>query len=108
MGCESARSASWAIEEALKERLELPRRIEGEIAEYKKSPGFKRGLQRSGRVIYKFGYRVAFARFSARYMDLELEPNPFIDLLEDQNVDMPTYIPFDDDPETPLGKWGST
>lgn len=49
---------------------------------------------------YEFEYRVAFARFCAKYPDLELESNPFIDLPENQGFDMPANIPFDDSPET--------
>ena len=49
---------------------------------------------------YEFEYRVAFARFCAKYPDLELESNPFIDLPENQGFDMPADIPFNDSLET--------
>ena len=98
---ETARSTAWGTKEALKEeRLALPEKIKGAIAEYKSSIGFKRGLVRSGRVTYEFEYRVAFARFRAKYLDLELESNPFIDLPENQGFDMPADIPFNDSLET--------
>ncbi|THU43910.1 hypothetical protein C4D60_Mb02t01830 [Musa balbisiana] len=81
----SARSSAWATEQVLKEeRLTLPEKIKGTIAEYKSSAKFKRSLVRSGRVTYKFGYRVAYARFRARYPDQELESNPFADQPKDQ------------------------
>ncbi|RWV96275.1 hypothetical protein GW17_00041030 [Ensete ventricosum] len=42
-------------------RVELPRRA---IDDYKDSADFKEGLKRMGRVTYKYGYRVALARFA--------------------------------------------
>ncbi|THU72573.1 hypothetical protein C4D60_Mb04t13580 [Musa balbisiana] len=99
---ETARSSAWAAKEVLKEeRLALPRKIKEALAEYKSSAGFEHGLVRSGRVTYEFGYRVAYACFRARYLDQELELDPFVDRPEDQDVDMPTSVPFDDGPETP-------
>ncbi|THU58332.1 hypothetical protein C4D60_Mb03t13100 [Musa balbisiana] len=66
---ETARSSAGAAEEVLKEeRLVLPKKIEGAIAD-----GFKHGLVRSRQTTYEFGYRVACARFRARYLDLELD-----------------------------------
>ena len=62
------------------ECLGVPKKIKEAIVEYKKSPEFELGLQRSGQVTYEFRYRVAFARFRVRYPDLELELNPFADL----------------------------
>ncbi|THU58484.1 hypothetical protein C4D60_Mb03t14770 [Musa balbisiana] len=77
---ESARSSTWAVEETLKvECLALSETIKIVIAEYKSSAGFKHGLVRLGRVTYEFRYRVAYAHFRARYTDLELESNPFVD-----------------------------
>ncbi|RWV78556.1 hypothetical protein GW17_00060453 [Ensete ventricosum] len=46
--------------EALHVRAELPKRA---IDDYKGSAGFKEGLKRMGQVSYKYGYRVALARF---------------------------------------------
>ena len=63
--------------------------------------GFEHDLVRSGRVTYEFMYHVAHARFRARYPGHELEANPFSDLSEDQDVDMPMRVPFNDGPETP-------
>ena len=57
----------------------MPKRVEEAIAGYKVSAGFERGLVRSGRVMYEYGYRVACARFRAKYPDLELELDPFVD-----------------------------
>lgn len=79
----------------------LPEKIKGAIAEYKSSPEFECGLVRSWRVTYEFGYWVTFAHFRVRYPDLELESYPFANQPEDQSVDMPTNVPFDDGPETP-------
>ncbi|RZS28270.1 hypothetical protein BHM03_00061843, partial [Ensete ventricosum] len=45
-------------------RAELPGQA---VAQYKGSLGFKEGLKRMGRVTYEYGYRVALARFRARY-----------------------------------------
>lgn len=53
-------------------------------------------------MIYEFRYRVAYARFRVKYLDLELESDPFTDLPEDQGVKMPVEVPFDDSPEVPL------
>ena len=77
---ESARSSARAAEEVLKEeRLALPEKIKGVIAEYKSSAGFERSLVRSRWVTYEFGYRMAYACFQAKYPDLELESNSFAD-----------------------------
>ncbi|THU60023.1 hypothetical protein C4D60_Mb07t08260 [Musa balbisiana] len=94
---ETARSTAWGAEEALKEeRLGLPKKVEEAIAEYKASTGFKRGLVRSSWATYEYGYRVAYARFQAKYPDLELELDPFVDNPTDQNVDMPANVSFND------------
>ncbi|CAL9764382.1 unnamed protein product, partial [Musa acuminata subsp. burmannicoides] len=58
-----ARSAAWAAEEGLKEEQRaLPEQLERAVVEYKASASFERGLVRSRRVTYEFGYRVACAR----------------------------------------------
>lgn len=99
---EAIRTASWAAKEALKEEhLGVPKKIKEVIIEYKKSPRFELDLQRLGQVTYEFKYRVDFAYFCARYLNLELELNPFTDLPEDQDIQMPTEVPFDDNPESP-------
>ncbi|THU72456.1 hypothetical protein C4D60_Mb04t12320 [Musa balbisiana] len=98
----ATRTTSWAAKETLKEeRLGLPKKIKRAIAEYKKSLGFELGLLRSRQVTYEFGYWVAYARFRSKYPDLELELDPFTNLLEDQGVEMPIKIPFDNSPEVP-------
>ena len=56
---------------------------------------------RSSQVTYEYGYRVAFARFRAKYSDLDLDSDPFVDNPIDQDVDMPMNVPFDDRPVTP-------
>ncbi|RRT48658.1 hypothetical protein B296_00037163 [Ensete ventricosum] len=66
-------------------RAKLPRQT---AAEYKESLGFKEGLKRMGRVTYEYGYRVALARFHARYPDAEVEEDPFTIHPEDDLVPM--------------------
>ncbi|RRT33586.1 hypothetical protein B296_00051224 [Ensete ventricosum] len=66
------------------------------IAEYKESLGFKEGLKRMGRVTYEYGYRVALARFHARYPDTEVEEDPFTIHPEDDLVPMERQRAFDD------------
>ncbi|RWV90841.1 hypothetical protein GW17_00046920 [Ensete ventricosum] len=66
------------------------------VADYKQSTGFKMGLVRTGQVSYKYGYRVALARFQAQYPELEVEEDPFKNLLEDSTVPMEADQPFDD------------
>ncbi|THU66780.1 hypothetical protein C4D60_Mb05t17820 [Musa balbisiana] len=98
---EVAKSSAWAIEEVLKEeQLVLPKKVEEAIAAYKASTGFKHGLVRLGWATYEFEYRVACAHFWEKYLDLELESDPFVDHPMDQDVDMSMSIPFDDRPET--------
>ncbi|THU57376.1 hypothetical protein C4D60_Mb03t02860 [Musa balbisiana] len=83
---ETAKSLAWAAEEVLKEKqLVLPNKVGEAIVAYKASTGFERGLVRSGRVTYEFGYRVACARFQTKYQDLELESDPFADHPADQD-----------------------
>ena len=79
----------------------LPKRVEEAIVGYKASPGFEHGLVRLGRVMYEYGYRVACAHFRAKYPNLELESDLFVDNPMDQDIDMPANIPFDDGPATP-------
>lgn len=57
------------------------RHKEEEIAAYKSSMGFRKGLERSGVALYKFGYLITLAYFKIRYPNLELEMDPFIDFL---------------------------
>lgn len=79
-----------------------PERVKEAITEYKKSPGFQLSLVRLGQVTYKFGYRVALARVRAKCPDLKVKLDPFADLPEDQSIDMPDEVPFDDSLEGPL------
>ncbi|RWW36594.1 hypothetical protein BHE74_00058370, partial [Ensete ventricosum] len=52
-------------------------------------------------VTYEYGYRVALARFRARYPDLEIKEDPFASLPEDDNVEMSNEVPFDNSPDLP-------
>ncbi|RRT64815.1 hypothetical protein B296_00007203 [Ensete ventricosum] len=58
------------------------------MVDYKKSARFEMGLVRTSQVSYEYGYRVALARFRARYLELEVEEDPFKNLLEDSSVPM--------------------
>ncbi|THU55552.1 hypothetical protein C4D60_Mb11t07780 [Musa balbisiana] len=99
---EAIKASTQAVEEALEgERLELPRKVEEVVAKYKASTGFECGLVRSSRVTYEYRYRVACARFWAKYPDLDLESDPFVDNPMDQDVDMLVNVPFDNGPATP-------
>ncbi|RRT65598.1 hypothetical protein B296_00012403 [Ensete ventricosum] len=79
------------LNESLK--AELPGKS---VADYKQSVGFGWGLRRMGQVSYKYGYRVALARFQAWYPDLEVDNDPFTERPEDGSVPMKTHQEFDD------------
>ncbi|RRT57192.1 hypothetical protein B296_00037638 [Ensete ventricosum] len=66
------------------------------IIEYKYSPRFKMGLQRTGLVSYEYDYQVALARFGANYPDLLIEEDPFTNPPKDENILMEVEQPFDD------------
>ncbi|RRT59084.1 hypothetical protein B296_00013005 [Ensete ventricosum] len=74
-------------------KIELPSKS---VADYKQPVGFGWGLQRMGQVSYEFGYRVALARFQARYPNLEMDSDPFTEKLEDSSVPIETRQEFDD------------
>ncbi|RWW09794.1 hypothetical protein GW17_00026716 [Ensete ventricosum] len=74
-------------------RAELPGQA---VAQYKGSLGFKKGLKRMGRVTYKYGDRVALARFRARYPDADIKEDPFTIYPEDDSVPMERQQDFDD------------
>ncbi|RRT67566.1 hypothetical protein B296_00016293 [Ensete ventricosum] len=78
--------------------VDLPKQA---IEDYKKSLGFEMGLVWMGQVSFEYGYRVALARFQARYPDLEIEEDAFKILPEDSNVSMAAKQPFDDSPPSP-------
>lgn len=99
---EAAQVKAKKAEEALAEETRAAlKKDKKAIAEYKESRGFQLGLQRTGQVTYEYGYRVALARFRARYPDLEIEEDPFVNLPEDDNVQMPNEVPFDDSVDLP-------
>ncbi|RWW08029.1 hypothetical protein BHE74_00047992 [Ensete ventricosum] len=66
------------------------------IIYYKQAVGFGWGLRRMGHLSYEYGYRVALARFQARYLDLEADSDPFTEKPEDSSVPMETRQEFDD------------
>ncbi|RRT69379.1 hypothetical protein B296_00029118 [Ensete ventricosum] len=47
------------------------------IAEYKVSWGFEFGIERTRRITYEFGYRVALEHFQAKYSNLSVEEDSF-------------------------------
>ncbi|RWW41509.1 hypothetical protein BHE74_00053012 [Ensete ventricosum] len=75
---------------ARQENKSLKAELQGKsISDYKQSVGFRWGLRRMGQVSYEYRYRVALARFQARYPDLEIDNDPFIEQPE-------THQEFDD------------
>ncbi|RRT40170.1 hypothetical protein B296_00039028 [Ensete ventricosum] len=74
-------------------RAELPKQT---IDRYNESVDFKEGLKRMGRVTYKYGYRVALARFHALHSDSKVEEDPFTIHPEDNLVPMKRQQVFDD------------
>ncbi|RZS24090.1 hypothetical protein BHM03_00057124 [Ensete ventricosum] len=66
------------------------------IAAYKESRGFEFDLEKMGRVSYEFGYRVALERLRGKHSDIMIELDPFVECLEDVNVEMDLDQPFDD------------
>ncbi|RWW50479.1 hypothetical protein BHE74_00043253 [Ensete ventricosum] len=68
-------------------KAELPSKS---VADYKRSVRFELGLQWMGQISYKYGYRVALARFQARYLNLEVDNDPFSKKPEDSSVPMET------------------
>ncbi|RWV83673.1 hypothetical protein GW17_00054686 [Ensete ventricosum] len=58
------------------------------IIDYKKSRGFQSGMEKMGQVTYEFGYRVSLERFWAKYLDLSIEENPFVEWPADANIRM--------------------
>ncbi|RRT48475.1 hypothetical protein B296_00046343, partial [Ensete ventricosum] len=82
-----------AVKDLESARAELPGQS---VAQHKGSLGFKEGLKRMGRVTYEYGYRVALARFRARYPDADVEEDPFTIHPEDDLVPMERQQDFDD------------
>ena len=94
---EGAKAEARAASEALAEEARLRPAKNKELLEaYKKSEGFELGLTRTGWGSCEYGYRIATSRFRARHPGLEVEDNPFAPHPEDQGVDMPEEVPFDD------------
>ncbi|CAL9123166.1 unnamed protein product [Musa textilis] len=93
----SKEAEAKASQEALaaEERLR-PEREREAIERYKKSEGFLLGLDRTGRVSYEYGYKVALARFRACPLGSAVEEDPFTSRPEDLGASMPEEVPFDD------------
>ncbi|RRT32019.1 hypothetical protein B296_00048606 [Ensete ventricosum] len=82
-----------AVKDLESTRAELPGQA---IARYKGSLCFKEGLKRMGRVTYEYGYRVALARFRARYPNADVEEDMFTIHPEDDLAPMERQQDFDD------------
>ncbi|XP_064994331.1 uncharacterized protein LOC135630935 [Musa acuminata AAA Group] len=99
---EEAKGEARAASEALAEEARLQPAKDKELLEaYKKSEGFELGLTRTGRVSFEYGYRIATSHFRAHHPGLKVEKDPFIPHHEDQVVDMPEEVPFDDRLDAP-------
>ncbi|RRT73522.1 hypothetical protein B296_00030538, partial [Ensete ventricosum] len=74
-----------------------------QLSEAKKqlSDSVQDGFGQMGRVSMEYGYRLALARFRARYLDFGVEEDPFKELPEDTNVPIVVEQPFDDSPPPP-------
>ncbi|RWW58147.1 hypothetical protein BHE74_00035025 [Ensete ventricosum] len=74
-------------------------KVEGHkvVAAYKVTRGFESGLEKMGRVSYKFGYRVALEQLREKHSDIMIELDPFAECFEDANVEMDLDQPFYDD-----------
>ncbi|RWW35534.1 hypothetical protein BHE74_00059531 [Ensete ventricosum] len=91
------RKADDELLKLMRENESLKAELSGKsISNYKQSIGFGWGLRRIGQVSYKYGYRVALARFQAWYPDLEIDNDPFSERPEDSSVPMETHQEFDD------------
>ncbi|RZS07684.1 hypothetical protein BHM03_00038555 [Ensete ventricosum] len=91
------RKADDELLKLMRENESLKAELSGKsISDYKQSVGFGWGLRRIGQVSYKYGYRVALARFQAWYPDLEIDNDPFTERPEDSSVPMETHQKFDD------------
>lgn len=77
------------------EQNKVLRHREEVITDYKVSIKFIKGLERLGVASYQFKYLIVLACFKARYPEMKLEENPFINYLEDQNVQIESKMSFD-------------
>ena len=73
---------------------------EKEIVNYKASVRFKRGLERSWVILYRYGYYITLTHFKVRYHRLQLEKDSFIDYHEDHHVLIVPKMPFNDSPDS--------
>lgn len=75
-----------ALEEAKSQASKREKRV---MASYKESKGFQCSLQHSGQAIYEFRYHIIIGRFKARYLELEVDKDPYIELRSDVKVSIP-------------------
>nr|XP_018677038.1 PREDICTED: uncharacterized protein LOC108951938 [Musa acuminata subsp. malaccensis] len=98
---EEAHLSATKAEEALVEETRVaPAKTKRAIEEYKESLRFQLRLQRLGQVLYEYGYRVIVSRFRDRFPDLYFDVDPFSCHPEDEDVEMPVVVPFDDSVDT--------
>ncbi|RWV83163.1 hypothetical protein GW17_00055269, partial [Ensete ventricosum] len=78
--------AVWGLHfvSALIDQAERPKAV----AAYKASLGFESGLEKMGRFIYKFGYRVALERLRGKHPEIAIEQDPFVECPYDVNVEI--------------------
>ncbi|RWW75265.1 hypothetical protein BHE74_00016720 [Ensete ventricosum] len=91
------RKANDELLKLMRENKSLKAELSGKsVANYKQSVGFGWGLQWMGQVSYEYGYRIALARFQARYPDVEVDCDPFTERPEDGSVPMetPSWITY--------------
>ncbi|RWV88501.1 hypothetical protein GW17_00049403 [Ensete ventricosum] len=72
------------------------------VASYKEFEGFYCGLECTSQVTYEFGYPITIRRFKAKYLELEIDEDPFAELPSDVEVLAPMEVPLDDHLVTPL------
>ncbi|RZR71581.1 hypothetical protein BHM03_00005933 [Ensete ventricosum] len=77
-------------------QAELKAEDQKAVAAYKASRGFEYGLEKMGRVSYKFGYRMALERLQGKHPGVMIEPDPFAECSEDAKIEMDLDQPFDD------------
>ncbi|RWW39877.1 hypothetical protein BHE74_00054747 [Ensete ventricosum] len=89
--------AKKAWEEERSYAVEQDRRA---MPTYMEFEGFFYGLECASQVTYGFGNHITLKHFEARYLELEVAEDPFVELPSNTEVPAPTEVPFDDRPTT--------
>lgn len=79
------------------ERSMILRYHEEVIIDYKAPIRFRNGIERLGVVSCQYWYYITLACFNMRYLEMEIENDPFIEYPKDQNISMATKVHFNDD-----------